>query len=59
MKFRYRKTFAGFIWVILNPIMMFVVQSLVFKRFLKIEIPDSFVFLLGGLLLWIFITQTI
>lgn len=59
IKSRYRKTWAGFLWVILNPILMFGVQSLVFKKFLKLEIPDYFLFLLGGLLPWIFFTSTI
>jgi lipopolysaccharide transport system permease protein len=59
MKSRYRKTWAGFLWVILNPIMMFGVQGLVFRKFLKIEVPDYFLFLLGGLLPWIFFTSTV
>lgn len=59
IKSRYRKTWAGFLWVILNPILMFGVQSLVFKKFLKLEMPDYFLFLLGGLLPWIFFTSTI
>jgi ABC-type polysaccharide/polyol phosphate export permease len=59
IKSRYRKTWAGFLWVILNPILMFGVQSLVFKKFLKLDMPDYFLFLLGGLLPWIFFTTTI
>ncbi len=59
LKSRYRKTLAGFIWVILNPVLMFGVQSIVFKKFLKIDMPDYFLFLLGGLLPWIFFTSTI
>lgn len=59
IKSRYRKTWAGFLWVILNPVMMFGVQALVFKKFLKIDLPDYFLFLLGGLLPWIFFTTTI
>lgn len=59
MKSRYRKTWAGFLWVILNPLLMFGVQSLVFRKFLKIDVPDYFLFLLGGLLPWIFFTQTV
>jgi ABC-type polysaccharide/polyol phosphate export permease len=59
IKSRYRKTWAGFLWVILNPIMMFGVQSLVFRKFLKIHIPDYFLFLLAGLLPWIFFTTTV
>lgn len=59
IKSRYRKTWAGFLWVILNPLFLFGVQSLVFRKFLKIDVPNYFLFLLGGLLPWIFITSTI
>ncbi len=59
IKSRYRKTWAGFLWVILNPLLQFGVQSLVFKRFLKLDIPNYFLFLLGGLLPWIFFTSTV
>lgn len=59
IKSRYRKTWAGFLWVILNPLLMFGVQSLVFRKFLKLDMPDYFLFLLGGLLPWIFFTSTI
>ena len=48
MKSRYRKTFAGFLWVVMSPILIYGVQSLVFKHFLKIDIPDYSLFLLGG-----------
>lgn len=59
LKARYRKTFAGFIWVVMNPLLMFGVQSLVFKTFMKINVPDYYLFLLGGLLPWIFFSSTI
>lgn len=59
MKGRYRNTWAGFLWVILNPIIMFSVHALVFKYILKIDIDRYYVFLLGGLLPWIFINQTL
>lgn len=59
IKARYRKTFAGFIWVLLNPLIMFGVQSLVFKQFLRMDVPNYYVFLLSGLIPWIFMVQTI
>ncbi len=46
-------------WVVLNPIIMFGAQSIVFRLILRLEIPNFLVFLLGGLLPWIFTTQTI
>jgi lipopolysaccharide transport system permease protein len=57
MKSRYRKTIAGFLWVVLNPILLFVVHALIFKAILKVSIPNYFMFLLGGLLPWVFITS--
>jgi len=59
MKGRYRNTFAGVIWVMFSPILMFIVHSLVFKHILKLNVERYFVFLLAGLLPWIFITGTI
>lgn len=59
VKSRYRKTWAGFLWVIMNPILMFGVQAVVFRKFLKMDMPDYFLFLLGGLLPWIFLTSTV
>ncbi len=59
LKSRYRKTITGMLWVIANPLLMFGVQSLVFKKFLRINVPDYYLFLLGGLIPWIFITQTL
>jgi lipopolysaccharide transport system permease protein len=59
MKARYRKTFAGFLWVALNPIIMYTAQSFVFRKFLKIDVPNYSIFLLSGLLPWIFITMTL
>lgn len=59
LKARYRKTMAGFLWVVLNPILMYSVQSFVFKKFLNLSLPDYYLFLLGGLLPWIFIVNTL
>lgn len=59
LKARYRKTFSGLLWVILNPLIMYGVQSLVFKKFLQLGVPNYALFLLSGLLPWIFITQSL
>ncbi len=59
IKARYRKTIAGLFWVVLSPIIMFSVQSFVFQNFLNIRYADYPLFLLGGLLPWIFIASSI
>ena len=59
IKGRYRNTFAGLLWVMFNPILQFMVHSLVFKYILNLQIQRYFVFLLAGLLPWIFMTTAI
>ncbi len=59
LKARYRNTLGGFLWVVINPLAMYGVQSLVFKTFLKLEIPNYYLFLLAGLLPWIFISMSL
>ncbi|MBT7608713.1 MAG: ABC transporter permease [Bacteriovoracaceae bacterium] len=59
MKARYRKTFAGFLWVVLNPLILFMIQSFVFKNFLRLDVPNYHLFLITGLLPWIFFTSSV
>ena len=58
LKSRYRRTVAGFLWVLINPLVLFGVQSFIFSRVLKIETPNFPIFLLSGLIPWIFISQS-
>jgi lipopolysaccharide transport system permease protein len=59
MKARYRGTMAGFLWVIMSPILLYAVQSVIFKNILRISMPHYSVFLLGGLLPWSFISSAL
>lgn len=59
MRGRYRNTVAGFLWVALNPIIMFGVHALVFKYIMKINTEHYFLFLISGLLPWIFISTNL
>lgn len=56
---RYRRTFAGLLWVLMNPLALFSVQFFVFGKIIDLSLPNYGLFLLGGLLPWIFINQTI
>lgn len=59
LKSRYRNTFYGFLWVILNPILIFAVQAYAFKIIFKIQYMNYTTFLLSGLLPWLFIVQSV
>lgn len=59
MKSRYRKTFAGFVWVVLNPILTFGVQAIIFKHILKIQLENYFVYLMAGIVPWVFMMSSV
>jgi ABC-type polysaccharide/polyol phosphate export permease len=59
LKARYRKTLAGFLWVVLSPLISYSVQCYVFRTVLRMQVQKYPVFLLSGLLPWIFISQSI
>ncbi len=59
MKARYRNTVAGFVWVTINPISLFIVHALIFKHVLKIDLPRYSLFLMGGVLPWVFATSSV
>jgi ABC-type polysaccharide/polyol phosphate export permease len=59
LKTRYRNTSLGFLWVILNPILIYGAQSYAFGRILHIDVSHYNLFLVTGLIPWIFITQSI
>jgi lipopolysaccharide transport system permease protein len=52
VKLRYRGTWLGFFWSLLNPLIMTVVYTLVFVFFLRVSIPYYSVFLFCALLPW-------
>lgn len=57
LKVRYKKTLAGFLWVILNPLLEMVIIGLIFSYF--INIPNYYLFLLVGLIPWTFFSQSV
>jgi len=59
LKSRYRRTVAGFLWVVLSPILIYSVQAFIFKHVLQIQVANYAVFLLGGLLPWVFFSSSL
>ncbi len=54
LKVRYRNSVLGFGWSLLQPLLMMLVFTLVFKVLSRTEIPNYPLFLLTGLLPWNF-----
>ena len=51
-KLRYKRSFLGIAWSLLNPLVQLVVFSLVFRFILPLKIPSYSSFLFTGLLAW-------
>jgi len=58
LKLRYKNSALGFLWSLLNPLMMMIVLSLVFMYFLKFGIEHFPAFLIIGLVSWRFFGGT-
>lgn len=56
---RYKGSALGFLWSLLNPMLMMVVYSLVFSVYMRINIPNYSLFLFCGLLPWTWFTTSI
>lgn len=56
---RYRSSVLGFLWTLLNPLLLMVVMWVVFSRFGRIDEENYALFLLSGLMTWTFFSQSI
>lgn len=52
LKVKYKSSFLGFLWSLLNPAMLLVVYTFVFSVVLGSGIPRFPIYLLSGLLVW-------
>lgn len=59
LKARYRKTWVGVLWVLLNPMIRFFSQLLIFQYVLIMPVEKYPFFLLTGLLPWHFFNQSL
>jgi ABC-2 type transport system permease protein len=52
LKVKYRNSFLGFLWSLLNPLMMIVVYSVALKYILRVQVENFPLFLIVGILPW-------
>jgi len=55
---RYKRSYLGVAWTMLNPLGMMLVLTIAFSQILRFNIPGYAAFLLSGLLAWNFFAQT-
>ncbi len=57
LKLRYKRSLLGFLWALLNPMLLMVVLAVVFSTVMPINLPHYAIFLLSVLLPWTFFAQ--
>ncbi|MEK6589309.1 MAG: ABC transporter permease [Nitrospinota bacterium] len=59
LKLRYKRSFLGFFWTMLNPLMMMIILTIVFSQLMRFDMKNFAIFLLCGLLPWNYFSQSI
>jgi ABC-type polysaccharide/polyol phosphate export permease len=59
LRVKYKGSSLGFVWSLLHPLVMIAVYTIAFKFIVKIPIENFPVFLLSGLLPWIFTSSAL
>lgn len=58
LKVKYRRSFLGYVWSLLNPLLMMCVMSYVFSEIFKSSIPNFPLYLISGQTLWNFFNES-
>jgi ABC-type polysaccharide/polyol phosphate export permease len=58
IKVRYRRSVLGFVWVMLNPLLMMLILTIVFSAVFKIATENYTIYLLSGIITWNFFSQS-
>jgi lipopolysaccharide transport system permease protein len=59
LKVRYKNSFLGFLWSLLNPLLLMVVYTIVFTKILRSNIDHFEIYVLSGLLPWSWCTRSL
>ena len=57
LKIKYRRSFLGYVWSILNPLMMMAVLTIVFSHVFRFDIENYPVYLLAGQIIFTFFSE--
>lgn len=57
IKLKYRRSFLGYVWSVLNPMMIMVVMYLVFSQMFRFEVDNFSAYLIIGQTLFTFMTE--
>ena len=58
LKVKYRRSFLGYLWSLLNPLMMMCIMSYIFSEIFQSTIPNFPLYLICGQTLWAFFSES-
>lgn len=58
LKVKYRRSFLGYLWSLLNPLLMMAVMTVVFSYMFRFDIPNFPLYLICGNTLWTFFNES-
>jgi len=58
VKIKYRRSFLGYLWSLLNPLMMMTIMTVVFSYMFRFDIPNYPLYLICGQTLWTFFSES-
>lgn len=58
LKIKYRRSALGYLWSLLNPLLMMCVMTLVFSYMFRFDIPNYPIYLICGQTLWTFFSES-
>ncbi len=58
LKVKYRRSFLGYLWSLLNPLLMMAVMSVVFSSFFQMDMENYPLYLICGQTLYAFFTES-
>jgi ABC-type polysaccharide/polyol phosphate export permease len=59
LKVRYKRSVLGLLWTMLNPLLLMIVYAVVFTTILQSALPNFSIFLLSGLLPWLYFSTAL
>lgn len=59
LRVKYKRSLLGFMWTLIEPLLMMVVFYIIFSQIIKIEVDNFPLFLLCGILSWNFLANSL
>jgi ABC-2 type transport system permease protein/lipopolysaccharide transport system permease protein len=56
---RYRRTMLGYLWTLINPLLMMTVMAVVFSTLFKADLKEFVIFLFAGMIPWNFFNSLV